>query len=53
MCEKAKSCKKNFHQNCCYITRFEKFVDYETTSKCQLCNFSEENVLGGTFNFIT
>ena len=36
---KACECEKIFHQNC-YLERFKKFVDYDTTSACQLCNFS-------------
>ena len=36
-CKKAKLCEKIFSS---YVARFKKFVDYETTNECQLCNFS-------------
>ena len=33
----ANACAKTFMS---YVARFKKFVDYESTSECQLCNFS-------------
>ena len=36
-CKKAKAYEKTFSS---YVARFKKFVDYETTSECQFCNFS-------------
>ena len=37
-CKKVKTCE-NFHENC-YVARFKKFIDYETASAYQFCNFS-------------
>ena len=47
--KKAKACEKTFTS---YVVRSKKFVDYESTNKCQLYNFSKKGVLIKTCNFI-
>ena len=34
---KAKLCEKTFSN---HVAMLKKFVDYETTNECKLCNFS-------------
>ena len=47
--KKVKTCTKTLTS---YVRDLKKFVEYESTSECQLCNFSYESVLVKTFNFI-